>query len=92
MSDFHGKGDIKPEMKAVLKITDHLKEMLPQMASEHQAIVEALIKLADVSTRENRMEFAFIAKKLIIHIKTEEEVLYPAAILVGEYLRLKLKV
>lgn len=86
------KGDIKPEMKAVLKITDHLKEMLPQMVSEHQAIVEALIKLADVSTRENRMEFAFIAKKLIIHIKTEEEVLYPAAILVGEYLRLKLKV
>jgi len=55
------KGDIKPEMKAVLKITDHLKEMLPQMLSEHQAIVEALIKLADVSTRENRMEFAFIA-------------------------------
>ncbi len=84
------KGDIKPEMKTILKLTDNLKEMLPQMLSEHQAIIEALINLADVSTRENRMEFAFIAKKLIMHVKTEEDVLYPAAILVGEYIRVKL--
>jgi len=28
---------------------------------------------------------------LMLHAKTEEEVLYPAAILVGEYLKLKLE-
>ena len=66
--------------------------MLPQMLSEHQAIVDALIKLANISIKEDRMEIAFIAKKLIAHVKNEEEVLYPAAILVGEYIRLKLSV
>ncbi|MCC6544703.1 MAG: hemerythrin domain-containing protein [Nitrospirae bacterium] len=84
------RGDIKEEMREILLITDSLKAMLPQMLYEHQAIVDALIKLANVSIKENRMEIAFIAKKLISHIKNEEEILYPAALLVGEYLRLKL--
>ena len=84
------KGEIKEEMRDIIPITDKLKEMLPRMLSEHQSIVDALIKLANVSIKENRMEIAFIAKKLIAHVKTEEEILYPAALLVGEYLRLKL--
>lgn len=84
------RGDIKEEMRDILLITDKLKAMLPQMLSEHQSIVDALIKLANVSIKEDRMEIAFIAKKLISHVRNEEEVLYPAALLVGEYLRLKL--
>ena len=84
------KGDIKEEMRDIIPITDKLKAMLPQMLSEHQSIVDALIKLANVSIKEDRMEIAFIAKKLISHVRNEEEVLYPAALLVGEYLRLKL--
>ena len=84
------KGDIKEEMRDIIPITDKLKAMLPQMLSEHQSIVDALIKLANVSIKEDRMEIAFIAKKLISHARNEEEVLYPAALLVGEYLRLKL--
>jgi len=83
-------GDIKEEMREILLITDKLKAMLPQMLSEHQAIVEALINLANVSIKENKMEIAFIAKKLISHVRNEEEILYPAALLVGEFLRLKL--
>jgi hypothetical protein len=35
---------------------------------------------------------ARFAEKLMLHAKTEEEVLYPAAILVGEYLKLKLEI
>ena len=83
-------GVIKEEMREILLITDKLKAMLPQMLSEHQAIVEALINLANVSIKENKMEIAFIAKKLISHVRNEEEILYPAALLVGEFLRLKL--
>ena len=84
------KGDIKPEMGDVLRITERLKAGLHLMLAEHAAIVDALIKLADVATMENKMEVAFFAKKLILHIQTEEEVLYPAAILTGEYLKLRL--
>lgn len=84
------KGEIKEEMRDILLVTDKLKSMLPHLLSEHQAIVEALINLTNLSIKEDRMEIAFIAKKLISHVKNEEEVLYPAAILVGEYLKLKM--
>lgn len=84
------RGEIKEEMRDILLVTDKLKSMLPQMLSEHQDIVEALINLTNLSIKEDRMEIAFIAKKLISHVKNEEEVLYPAAILVGEYLKLKM--
>ena len=43
------KGDIKEEMRDILLITDKLKTMLLQMLSDHQSIVDALIKLANVS-------------------------------------------
>lgn len=84
------KGDITPEMGGILDTTNKLKTLMPRMLFEHQQIIEALLNLANVATQENKMEFAFIAKKLIAHAKTEEEFLYPAAILVGEYLTLKL--
>jgi hypothetical protein len=35
------------------------------------------------------MEIVHFAEKLKLHAKNEEEVLYPAAILVGEYLKLQ---
>jgi hypothetical protein len=34
--------------------------------------------------------YAGFARKLILHAQTEEEILYPASILIGEYLKLKL--
>ena len=39
-----------------------------------------------------RFEYADLAQKLIIHARIEEEVMYPAAIVAGEYVRLKLGV
>jgi hypothetical protein len=35
------------------------------------------------------MEVVVFAEKLKLHAKNEEEVFYPAAILVGEYLKLR---
>lgn len=84
------KGDITPEMGEIIVTTTKLKALMPKMISEHMQIIEALLNLANVATKEDKMEYAFIAKKLIAHTKTEEEVLYPAAILVGEYLKLVL--
>jgi len=84
------KGEVKKEMEDVLHLTERLKAELSQMLAEHRAIIDSLLKLADVATRENKLEIAFFAKKLILHARTEEEVLYPASILVGEYLKIKL--
>lgn len=83
-------GPATSDMKAVLPMTDRLKADLPEMLAEHQAIITALESLAEAANREGRPEYARFAAKLILHARTEEEVLYPAAILVGELVRLRL--
>jgi len=85
------RGESIQDIDDILQITERLKIELPQMLAEHRAIVDALLKLADVAAREDRMEVSFFAKKLIRHVQTEEEVLYPASILVGEYLKMIVK-
>jgi hemerythrin superfamily protein len=77
-------------MKSVLTMTDKLKRDLPQMLEEHRAIVDALEKLADAARKEGKTEYVNFSRDLTLHAQTEEEVLYPAAILVGEYLKVKL--
>jgi hypothetical protein len=57
---------------------------------EHKRIVAALDNLIDVAKKENKTQFAQFAEKLKLHAKTEEQVLYPSAILIGEYLKLRI--
>ncbi|HEX6440341.1 MAG TPA: hemerythrin domain-containing protein [Candidatus Binatia bacterium] len=85
------RGEIDKEMRAVLTMTDRLKAELPEMLREHQAVVAALEELSAAAQKEKLPEHARFAEKLMLHAKTEEEVLYPAAVLIGEYLKLKLK-
>lgn len=85
------EGKIMPEMGSVLKMTDRLKAEHHQMLEEHKAIVAALENLSDEAKKEKKMEYGQFAETLIRHAHNEEEVLYPTAILIGEYLRLKLR-
>jgi iron-sulfur cluster repair protein YtfE (RIC family) len=85
------RGRIEQDAKTVFGMTDRLKAELPQMLEEHQTVVAALEKLKSAAKAENKPEHARFAEKLILHAQTEEEVLYPTAILIGEYLKLKLK-
>ena len=71
-------------------MTDRFKDELPKMLREHKAIVTLLRKLSAAARREKKPMHARFAEKLMLHAKTEEEVFYPAAILVGEYLKVKL--
>lgn len=84
------EGNITPEMEQVLLMTERLKAELPQMLQEHQAIVAALKTLADVAKQEQLTEYVRFAEKLLLHAQTEEDVLYPTTILIGEYMKLKL--
>lgn len=85
------EGKITPEMRSVLVMTDKLKAELHQMHQEHNAIVAALKTLSDAAKEEKKMEYIHFAEKLMLHAQTEEEVLYPTSVLIGEYLKLKLK-
>ena len=84
-------GRVTPEMAGVLPMTDKLKAEIQQMLQEHKAIVAVLEDMAEAAKKKEKMEYVHFAEKLILHAHSEEEILYPASLLVGEYIRLKLK-
>ena len=82
-------GKFSQDMRQVVTLTDKLKHDLPAMLAEHQGIVAALEVLGQHAKTENHPEVTAFAEKLKLHAQTEEEVMYPAAILVGEYIKLR---
>ena len=58
---------------------------------EHAAIVEAAAKLLKVAQTENANGVADFAERLLLRVRMDQEVFYPAAILVRDYLRLLLQ-
>jgi hypothetical protein len=83
------EGRFSPDMAAVLPLTDTLKADFPRLLAEHRQIVSALAALAAAGQAENQPAAVAFAEKLRLHAQNEEQVLYPAAILVGEYVRLR---
>jgi len=84
-------GKISPVMRGVTVMTDKLKTDLHEMLKEHGAIAKAIDNLEAVAKREKKWKFARLAEKLKRHEIMEEQVLYPATILIGEFIKLKLK-
>lgn len=84
------RGEWNAEMAEVLTLTEQLETELPQMLAEHQAIVEALSTLREAAARAARSEIVAFAEALVEHARTEEEVMYPAAVLVDQVVRQRL--
>jgi len=58
------------------------------MLEEHEAIVAALQRLQAAAERAGRSDIVAFAQQLVQHARTEETVMYPAAVLVGRHVRL----
>ena len=84
------RGEWTAEMAEVLTLTDQLEAELPLMLAEHQTIVAALNTLREAAARAGRTEIVAFAEELVEHARTEEEVMYPAAVLVGQVVRERL--
>ena len=85
------RGEFTPEMAEVLPHTHWLQGNLDNMLAEHRMLRAALAEFLEVARAARHVEYAAFAAELIDHARLEEEVLYPAAILVGHYVRLRLK-
>ena len=81
------RGEMTPEMREVLTLTDALRAELPRMLEEHTAIRAATRQLGEVARAEGNTEVVHLAEKLAIHAQSEEELFYPAAVLVGDLVR-----
>jgi hypothetical protein len=85
------EGRVSARMRDALVMTNKLKAELSQMLKEHKEIVSALKKLVVEAKKEKKLEYVRFADRLILHAQTEEEVYYPASLLIGKYLKLRLK-
>jgi hypothetical protein len=74
-------------MEEALAMTDALRKELPRMLEEHGRIRAATEKLRAAAREEKAPAQERFAEELARHARTEEEVLYPAAILVGDVIR-----
>ena len=84
------RGQYQPGMAEVLTLTERLEADLSAMLEEHQAIAAALQRLREAAVRAGRQDIVAFAEQLAQHARTEEEVMYPAAALVGRHVRLLL--
>lgn len=80
-------GKVEPGMEEALVMTDQFAAEYEHMLAEHRTITAALERLSDAATAESKPEVTHFAKALIAHAHIEEELAYPAALLVGRYLK-----
>jgi hypothetical protein len=81
------RGPVTPEMRAVLPLTDALERELPRMLEEHQRIGAARERFEQAARRAGKADYVRLSEALAHHARQEEEVLYPAAVLVGRLVK-----
>jgi hypothetical protein len=75
------------DVDETITMTERLGEEIPRMLEEHAIIARAVEVLAERAKEAGREEYVDFAHDLMHHAKLEEEIMYPASLLVGAYLR-----
>jgi hypothetical protein len=83
------RGEVTAGMRGVLPMTDSLRAELPRMLEEHKGIRGATLRLRDAARAEGNADIEQFADRLALHARSEEELFYPAAILVGDLIRVR---
>jgi len=81
------RGELTPEMRAVLPMTDSLRAELPRMLEEHKAIRAATLRMIKVATANGNATVKSFGERLAAHARSEEEMFYPMALIVGDVVR-----
>lgn len=83
------RGTFNPLMSEIIFLTDSLHAEMPRMLAEHKAIRQATLDLESAARSEQNSAVFALAGKLKVHSLTEEEILYPAAMIVGDLVKLR---
>lgn len=85
-----GAGVINPEMADAGRNADRIEQELPHLLAEHREITVALQRMLDAARAADATDYAEFAWRMLAHMRLEEDVLYPAAIVVGHHVRTRL--
>lgn len=76
-------------MAEAVVMSDTLRNEMPRMLEEHKSIRAATENLLRVGRQERHAAAQAFATTLAAHAREEEEILYPAAIMVGDVIRVR---
>ena len=82
-------GQLPEQTREILLLTEKLKSQMTHLSVEHQLIKAYMDELKQAAAKDNHPGVLEFEKELHQHATIEEEVLFPSAILIGEYLKLK---
>ena len=82
-------GKLSGHSKEVIQLSEKLKSNLTHLNVEHQLITAYLDELKQVAAKKHLPGIIEFEKELAKHANSEEELFFPAAVLIGEYLKLK---
>jgi len=84
------EGDKIPQnISEIINSSKNVRSQMDHMSAEHQLISAYIEELKQVSDTDNLPEINGFENEIIHHAKSEEEIFYPTAILIGEYLKLR---
>lgn len=78
----------KGNIDEVIDLTRRFADELPRMLEEHLLIAEKLEIMSQEAERAGKREYMTFSSDLMHHARLEEEIVYPASLLIGSYLRL----
>ena len=81
------RGETPPTLPDALRLVEGLVKEIDEMRIEHALIAEALRRLAQDAQSEGKEAYVALAEDLLKHQHLEEEIIYPAALLIGELAR-----
>jgi hypothetical protein len=82
-------GKVPDESKAILEMTGKFRKQYTHIGAEHQLIKAYLEEMKKNSDKNNTDKIVQFETRLLAHAATEEEILFPTTILIGEFLELK---
>lgn len=84
------EGTLSPEAKnQAIEIANMFKQEYKNMLNEHKQIVVALNNLSKTASMEDRQDALAFIEQLKAHAMNEEQVTYPATIVIGDLLQVK---
>ncbi len=84
------EGRTDPDMKAAIGMAERAKAAQAELRSEHVEITSLMNELIAAGKADNNQELMSFASRVAAHSLNEIEVLLPATIVIGDYLRGKL--
>lgn len=80
------EGKSSPDFPKALELADKFKLEYEKMLQEHVEIVKALDELEKAATKAKKQHVIEFTIKLRAHAKTEEDLTYPAVLMIGRLL------